>query len=293
MLSIFIMYSNDRARQLELTLSCLREMIGYEKCQKILVVDGRLQTVAPPEFEVVQVPRINNKFSWASMWNAGICSSRYPKVLYLDSDRLLPNNYLQQVYENLADNQFLFTSLHFMVVKDAPLELCKEFLNQDPTQGLFQDERFQSCFLFEARHKTPLYGPGKGVMSGNTAFTKETYWRLKGVDPWYCGHGAYADTDLQLTALKAGCSFVDLKAIELHYHHEKINGEESLSNQDLKELALENFIYYCKKWQLPKGYAESLALKSNIKHPRETVALKWEDVTVDARESGRITALYP
>ena len=35
-------------------------------------------------------------------------------------------------------------------------------------------------------------------MSGSVAFTKKTYIRLGGVDPWYRGHGAFADTDFSL-----------------------------------------------------------------------------------------------
>ena len=276
LLSIFIMYSTDRAKALSYTISCLRDMDLYDKCQKTLVVDGKIDIV-PPEWNVVQVPRFS-KFRWSSMWDAGVCTARNKKVLYLDSDRLLPNNFLQMVVDSLKDNVFVFTSNHFMMEKDIDLDLCKLFL-KDVSGGKVLGEGFDGSVRYEPRFKQPVHGPGKNVMSGSTAFTKETYFRLGGVDSWYKGHGAYADTDFHFTAAMGGCKFIDLGVPELHFPHSKLNkSNESIDEMTLRRFGLDNFIYYCDKWRLPMALAESLAHECGIKRPARYIERKIDDL---------------
>jgi hypothetical protein len=55
-------------------------------------------------------------------------------VLYLDSDRILPQNYLKLVVENINDNLFLFPLYLYSTLKDLPLSFIKEIrdeLNSD------------------------------------------------------------------------------------------------------------------------------------------------------------------
>ena len=284
MISIFIMYSNDRFQQLEYTVSCLREMTGYEQCQKTLVVDGRLETIIWrdfPEFRVIQVPRIANKFCWADMWQTGVLSSDHDFVLYLDSDRLLPQNYLQLIKENIRDKAFLFTTNHFMVTdSEISLDLCKDFMkNYDDDPSLFLSDEYIGRMGYEQRNKEPVHGPGKNVMSGNTAFTKRTFLDLGGVDRYYCGHGAFADTDFHLQAHVSGCEFVDLQAPELHCHHLKRDESSSPVNpRDLKKMGLDNFIYYCRKWNLPLNLAENVAYECEIERPSVYISKKLKEL---------------
>lgn len=267
MITIFIMYSNDRKEQLDKTLHFLRKMKHYKACQKVLVVDGKTEATVP-EFDVINVPRIKGQFSWANMWDAGVAVARNPIVWYLDSDRLLPSNYIELLLENVRDNSFVFTSRHFMVKRELTLELCELFL-QD---GFTNDDRFLGRLQFEPRFATPPVGPGKGVMSGNTAFTVDTYCKLGGVDSWYCGHGAYADTDFQMQAAIKGCTFVDLKVPELHYHHHKLDENKvELDKMSLWRLSLDNFIYYCLKWNIPLEHAIEQAFECNIMKPKKYV----------------------
>jgi hypothetical protein len=120
---------------------------------------------------------------------------------------------------------------------------------------------------FEPRHWKPLCGPGKNVMSGSVGFTKTTYNRLGGVDYWYCGHGAYADSDFHLQAAVNGCRFVDLELTELHFPHSKLSKGKVLSEKKLRQLSLDNFIYYCLKWGIPKSRMISVAKRSMLKCP--------------------------
>jgi hypothetical protein len=260
MVSIFIMFSPDREVQLDYTIRCLERMNGYQECQKVLVCDGKPRTI-PKDFSTIIVPRINGKFSWSNMWEAGVTTAKHEIVWYLDSDRLLPPDYLSLVKDLAADDVFIFSSRHYFVLKNISLQVLQDLL---PREDFLLDERSVGLFRYEPRYIDPPPGPGKNVMSGNTAFTKSTFFRLKGVDPWYCGHGAFADTDFHMTAKIGGCTFVDTKVNEFHYHHDKQEKGKALTEQEIHKLSLHNFIYYCLKWNLSMGYAEYYALQSGL-----------------------------
>ena len=265
------MYSTDRRQPLDFTVSCLEDMPLYESCQKTLVVDGRTD-YRPSGFGVIEVPRVEGRFCWANMWAAGVCSARFRNVVYLDGDRLLPKPFLQMA-ARIEDGQFMFTSHHFHLLEDFPLESCKKLLAENEEGGLLMTDEFLGKLKFEPRFKEPLHGPGKNVMSGSVVFTKKTFLRLGGVDPWYCGHGAYADTDFHMQAAKAGCRFIDLGLPELHCHHKKLNEEGAANKQhELEVMGLDNFVYYVWKWKLSPIFAESLAERLGL--PRGCVVDK-------------------
>jgi hypothetical protein len=264
------MFSNDRIPQLESTLSCLRDMPGYEECQKTLVVDGS-PLVLIPDFDTISVPRVDGEFSWSNMWAAGVCSARNDVILYLDSDRLLPPNYLELVLKSVKDGIFAFTSMHFMMVGDIDLEKCKRLL-ADPRPGVFTEPEYLGVFRYEPRFGNPFPGPGKNVMSGNTAFTKRTFLSLGGVDFFYKGHGAFADSDFHMQAAQAGCEFIDLKVPELHCKHPKLDESDlEIEEKRLRLLGLDNFIYYCQKWRMPLSLAESLAFNCGVRDSHKYV----------------------
>lgn len=260
MVSIFIMFSPDREVQLDYTVRCLEAMCGYEECQKVLVCDGKPRTI-PKDFSTIIVPRINNTFSWANMWEAGVNTAKHEIVWYLDSDRLLPPDYLGLVKDLTTEGVFIFSSRHYFVLKNMQLQVLQDLLVRD---DFLIDERAVGAFRFEPRYSEPPPGPGKNVMSGNTAFTKSTFYSLKSVDPWYCGHGAFADSDFHMTAKAAGCQFLDTKLNEFHYHHDKQDNGKTLSDHELHKLSLYNFIYYCLKWNINLNYADYFALQSGF-----------------------------
>jgi GT2 family glycosyltransferase len=269
LLSIFVMYSNDREAAFLKTQEFLREMPLYEECQKTLVVDGRIHKYYE-DWQTIEVPRVSGKFCWGRMWDAGVMSAKNENVIYLDSDRLLPSNFLEKVLSRIKDDTFLFTSSHFLMYKVLPTDECREFLEDE---DCFSNPKFVGLVQYDPRFKEPVHGPSKNVMSGSTAFKRSTYLKIGGVDHWYCGHGAYADTDFHYQASLAGCKFVDLFLPELHYPHSKNdNSGNKIPNDKLKLMALDNFIYYCMKWKLSLALAENVALKMSIKDPKKYVS---------------------
>lgn len=273
MISIFIMYSGDRAKPLEYTIACLKDMEGYEDCQRTILYDNRIDWV-PDGWQPLRVPRIKDQFCWASMWDAGVASAKHEIVWYLDSDRLLPSSYIKHVAQ-CKDGQFVFSSRHYMMLKEMNLEQCKKFLVSDPMEYLLGDDE-AGHVRYEPRFKDMIHVPGKNAMSGNTAFTRSTYYRLGGVDRWYCGHGAFADTDFHTMAHLTNCKFVDTEKTELHYIHEKRHGDHVLSEMELRKLTVNNYVYYCRKWGLPRTMAESLAFESGLESPEKYVAKRWK-----------------
>jgi hypothetical protein len=118
-------------------------------------------------------------------------------------------------------------------------------------------------------------------MSGGTAFLKATYFKVGSVDPWYCGHGAFADTDYHYRAKRAGCKFLDLRIPELHYHHDKLENGEKVDEMALRRKGLDNFIYYIWKWGLSRSLADDLAFKLAVFKPAEYVTRKIEELDND------------
>jgi len=271
------MYSCDRQEQLSKTIRFLREMEFYSECQKTLVVDGKTNVV-PHDFDVIQVSRSAGQFVWADMWHAGVATARFENILYLDSDRLLPTNYLKLVLDHVCDGRFVFTRQHFLMTgAEIEDDDCRFLLESDPKEARCSDIRFLNKLKYDPRHKEPFSGAGKNVMSGNTAFTKKTFLRLGGVDRWYRGHGAYADTDFHMQAGRAGCQFVDLGVNELHCWHPKLLGDQIVTKQKLDQMSLDNFIYYCNKWKLPTTLAENIAHNIGVKKPAAYVEEKVKE----------------
>lgn len=284
MFSLFIMYSTDRKEALDATISCLKRMDLYDSCQKTLVVDTKTDFFLP-DWDLVEVPRVGTDFCWGRMWDAGVCTAKHEKIVYLDSDRLLPKCFLKNISESIDDDKFVFTSFHFQLLKEMPVEHCVEFLETMNDLGTFTDDKFMGNLKYEAKHQGPIHRPGKNVMSGSVGFTKKTYFRLGGVDHWYCGHGAYADTDFHYAAAVGGCQFVDLCLPELHWPHQKKKDGETLSQEQLWLMSLNNFIRYCVKWGLPLALAEDLAHRSKVKTPSKYVRERAEKLRQSPRDS--------
>lgn len=281
------MYSPDRQRALEATISCLRDMPLYDQCQKTLVVDGRVNVV-PEDWWVVQVPRVYEDFCWSHMWEAGVASARFENILYLDSDRLLPPSYLELVVQQLRPRTFVFTSIHFMMLAELSVPACKKLFTTFE-EGGFVSPDFLGVARYEPRFKDPVHGPGKNVMSGSVAFTKDDYYQIGGVDPWYRGHGAYADTDFHFAAQVNGCKFIDLQLPEFHYPHPKKKDEDNLGVMELRRLGLVNYIYYLNKWGLPMNLAENIAVECNLRRPTKYVEKVLKDLKTELGQSPRHT----
>jgi len=285
------MYSSDRWTALKSTISCLEKMPIFNQCQKTLIVDEQVENL-PLNWNVIPIPRKNGKFCWGRAWDAGVASAQCETVIYLDSDRLLPPNFLDKVHKTIGEKTFLFTSQHYMMLREIPINDIHKFLTCNNPLEMINNDEYIGFARYEPRSQKPVHGPSKNVMSGSCAFTRNTYWNIGGVDHWYCGHGAFADNDFHMQATKHEIKFIDLNLTELHYPHGKKEDGNNLSNEDLYRLSLDNFIYYCWKWKLPLALAESFAHRCKISRPTRYVDKKMKELKANAKEFERINVLY-
>ena len=195
------------------------------------------------------------------MWEAGVQMATHNNLLYLDSDRVLPTNYLSIVMDNIQDDRFLFCDglfgFHHPVDDQIIIDLLDQYTSDD-IRSRFSE--LEGLLYYDPRYRLPLHGPGKGAMSGNTAFTRMGYWTAGGVDPWFEGHGAYADTDFHKQVFEAGFELVPLDVQELHIWHSKLSDQnDELTRHDIEVLSLNNFIYHCRKWELSMAYPRAIA----------------------------------
>jgi hypothetical protein len=219
-----------------------------------------------PGWECVTVTRKDRVFNWSRMWDAGIEASEGDIVVYLDSDRVLPRGYFDAVLEHIDDDKFLFTHDLFNFRRDVSDEMVRMFRDTLTPEILRRDyDRYRDLVWYDPRFQLPCNGPNKGVMSGGTAFTKKTFIKSGGVDPWYSGHGAWADNDYHRQCYEGGMAMVDLGLLELHLYHEKVaETGDDLGQRDLEILSLNNYVRYCRKWGIDFDRARFLARHAKL-----------------------------
>lgn len=207
MLSVFLLYSQDRRSQAELCLEALRLSAGSDRLQTILACDGP-SNYHPDGVEVLEVPRPGKYYSLGAAWNAAVARCRHYRVLYLDCDRILPPDFLAVLERELTDGVFLYPESLWWLDRPVGPERLARLRTGLPGPELTPDERQTDPALF----------PSKCPMSGCTAFTLPTYDRVGPMDPGYEGHG-YADIDYFMRARRAGQRCATLPARELHLNH--------------------------------------------------------------------------
>lgn len=172
--------------------------------------------------------------------NIGAEMAQNDKLVILESDRILPSGYFSQVEKQLRPGLQITT-----------LKMIK--LLQD-----YSDEEIQTAHFAQSKDETrsQICEVGRRNMwSGNTAITKEDYWRIGGMDEQYTGYG-WADNDMTLTTERAGIKSIYRDELEIHLHH----ANETYGDADQKRLFVNNGLYFCKKW----GVDIPLFLKSDM-----------------------------
>jgi len=234
--SIFILYSKDRLDELITTIFCLQEMNHYGDCQKMLVVDGETN-IRPYEFEVLEVERPNEFYCWAKMWDEAIAVSEFDNILYIDSDRILPTNYLDLLIEQIDDNSILFPKRLFSLNEKVSTSKVRE-IRENPlaySDMLIPDHRITTTG--PVRRKNPI--------SGCTALTRSAFERSGGLDYLFEGWGC-PDLDYFHKLESMDFEFKEIDCTELHLKHDYADGVLTF-----RLMNLWNGIKYCRKWGVP------------------------------------------
>lgn len=264
MLSIFVIYSVDRIKQFEIFYECLQEMPGYEDCQKILIVDGEETNVFPEDFEIFFCKRPNKHFNWAAAWNLGIEKSAYEKIWYLDSDRILPIHYLQTLQRQIKDNTFVYSSQIVAMKENYSLDSIKE-CRQNP---YLHWNSYKEDYRLPCPPNMEFLSMGKNPMSGNTGFTKTSYYKSGGLSLAFEGP-ALADTDYFYKTYLKRFDFETIQCLELHLKH-----DYSISGQERDYMYMYNAIKICKKYNLKP----SIKLQERIKNNNIDISFAKYDI---------------
>lgn len=273
MLSIFVIYSCDRIKQFEIFYECLKEMPGYDECQKILVVDGEESNIYPNDFQVILCKRPKKHFNWALAWDLGIKNSIYDKIWYLDSDRILPTNYLKTLYEEIEEDCFVYSSQIVSMKENIALETARK-CRKDPY--LYWDY-YKEDWRLPNPPNMEFLSMGKNPMSGNTGFTKNTFLKSGGLDYSFEGP-ALADTDYYYKTYLKRFKFKTIPCLELHLKH-----EYSIHITDREYMYMYNALKVCKKYGLKPSVRLAERLKASnvdpsfMKYDIDTFMLKCKN----------------
>lgn len=163
--------------------------------------------------------------------NVGVKYAKYNKLVILESDRILPKGYFEEILQELK--------LGVMVTTKKMNKLTATATNEEIINGTYEtycDDRSEICQLGV-----------KNMWSGNTACMKEDFELVGKMDEFYKGYG-WADCDMTLTMEKAGIqSIYKEDYTELHLWHEG----KTYGQGDQKQMYHNNCFYLCKKWNVP------------------------------------------
>lgn len=205
------------------------------------------------ELECMQLPYVTN---------TGVKMSDSEVLVILESDRILPPGYFQNVIDTMQPNTMVTTEQ--MIRLDNPtcdkdiavgLEMAQH-LHADPTA--FQKPPFD----YHEEHRSTTNELGhRTCFSGNITVMKTDYQRAGGMDENYKGYG-WMDNDMTNTMLKAGVQPVFRQEVELHLWHE----QTSYGTVNDSNFFTRNGLYFCRKWgvEIPDWLRETIAEKSRI-----------------------------
>ena len=246
MFGVIILYSSDRLRQFNQMLDCLKDMEGIDQCKIVVCIDGK-NNIDSDFVSTIEIKRTSKFYCWADCIQAGLDFVENEKILYLDSDRILPSDYLKKISPLVDDKSFVFPKNLMQFNCDVELSTIKHIRDNPGSMAhLYRnDPRIYSDPVSAIRKKNP--------MSGCVAFTKKCYVDSGGFDSSFQGWG-YPDTDYFMSTYKQGHNFIPVDCVELHLSHNHINPyEENVvkSRTMVRLMGLWNGVKFCRKWEIP------------------------------------------
>lgn len=251
MLSIKVHYSPDRLSQLRTCIACLEHTHLYERCEKVLCVDGSTN-IEPPGWKIVEVSRPGLFFSRPKMWREGVEACSNDIIVYLDSDRIIPKFFFQLVRQTMlgqdVNDMFVFPLNHYYIRASCSVDIA-ESIRENPSEyaHLLEDD---------SRSLSPLCINGKNPMSGCVAFSKRCFEKSGGLDPRFEGW-RMADTDYFMSCKEQGFRFLPLAdCCDFHLHH--------AVDPDVELFYLWNGMKFLAKWKLHHPIFKQIAAKYKV-----------------------------
>jgi len=232
--SFIIGFHTARKDNLLQTLRFLDRWHFYtiQQCELITVCQDTLNFEIPSNmwFRHKHFDLNLSEMSLPVVTNFGIDQSEFEKIIILESDRILPQNYFSSVIEQLHDG-LQITTLNMK-------KLAKEYVD-------FEICREEFDYFNESRSPENQLGM-RNMWSGNTALMKSDFIKAGKMDESYVGYG-WADSDMCLTMEKTGVKSIYRDETELHLWHPPF----TYGTVDQKKLFVDNGLRLCRKWNKP------------------------------------------
>lgn len=237
MISICLIYSNERKPQALQTLEYLSYLPYKQHFDLIQVCDGQPNHLLPQCRQVI-VPRIDHQFFCrANLWNAGIEAAKNDIITILDCDRIVHPQFFSATL-HLQPGEVVFCSKLYQLLGPVALrDLVDNFSIANITLNARPDFRF--CLT------SGTLKPGKNPMSGCVSFWRPSYFEIGGLSKDFLGWG-FNDTEFYVRSYFRGWKYIELPLREFHLYH-----EYEVPRRTLLAMNAWNAVQFYDLWSLP------------------------------------------
>lgn len=237
MISFIIYFHSTRLDNLRQTLRFLEkrepELLGGEL---VLICQDACSLVEHRFRDYRHLNLKEQSYRKPFMCNLGVREAKHEKIVILDSDRILPEEYFTANIQNMSKGQVITTTnLYWLPKPYTDKQIEKEDIEKIPD--------FRSINIESGK---------KNLFAGNTIMFKENYLASGGMDEAFTGYG-YADNDMTRNMIRMGYDIVYHDLDELHLWHPRTvswNGSQ-IDRRLFRIQSATNALRYNKKWGLP------------------------------------------
>ncbi len=253
MITLAIIHSNTRMREVELSLKYLSNHPDFSRWQKIIINDGPVCLTSHTDFKIINVMRSADMFCRADIWTAAVESAVHDILVILDGDRLPHYEFFDNV-KNIRHKDVMYCEYLMQPLRRLDYGEYVDYINNLD----LNDKRFKRDVRYVVAEGTVL--PKKNPMSGCVAFHTADYHRWGGMSRLFKAWG-FNDVDCYYRSYLYGCDFKSVKCPEIHIFHDR----EIPLTMFLSMNAYNGVLFY-DTWRLPV-HEDVLSLLERLKMP--------------------------
>lgn len=230
--SFIIGFHTQRKDNLLQTLGWLEKhhLPVVEKSQLVLICQDRCNLIENRFARYTHVNLQLTEMMLPFVTNTGVSSAFSDKLVILESDRLCPAGYYEDVLTNLQ-------------AKTQVTCFKMRKLKAPRTDEQIESGDYEWSTDNRSEDNRPFC---KNMWSGNTVCWKSDYVQAGGMDEEYVGYG-WADTDMTKRMQSIGVTDVWRPETEIHLWHPPM----TYGTRDQTQLFIDNGLRCCRKWDIP------------------------------------------
>lgn len=176
-------------------------------------------------------------FSKPIMNNRGAHEAEGEIIVFLDCDRILPEDWFGTQAKTLKDSKdYMAISAHRLYRLNMP---ATDSQIEGGLVPKLPDFRIANMGLISQQMSA------KTIFSGNVVMRRSDYLDLDGMDQSFVGYG-FSDTDFSYKIYKAGVKIILTSDDELHLWH-----PVDMDLEEFNDMNFNNALKFCKKWNCP------------------------------------------